>query len=88
MSPMNENSSHLTQVTEYNMTHSEVISKIRNRQVAKLMIDIDADKLPPMLTRSIKRSFTNMGNDFETYVTSVTGEDNEYSTENDQQFNR
>ena len=70
-----------------NMSHAEAISKIRNRKVGKLLEEIDGDSQPHKLIRSIKKAFNHMANDFETYVTEITGEqdNDEYQ---DSRFNR
>ncbi len=86
---MSEKTSPITQGTVANMTHGECISKIRNRQLARLLDDIGADDQPEMLIRSIKRSFNFMANDIETYVTTVTqGIPNDTAEQNDIDGNR
>ena len=54
------------------MSHTENISKIRNRKVAKLLEAIDGDSQPHKLICEIKKAFNHMANDFETYVNNIT----------------
>lgn len=72
------------------MSHTEAISKIRNRQVAQLLEAINGDQQPHSVVCAIKKAFNQTAANFEEYVTEITKgtQHNEYTSQDYTRFNR